>query len=47
MDKKIFWTIIVVIITLTNIILFANIYAARLKDNNKVIKKINVIQQEI
>ena len=44
MDRKMFWTVIVVIITITNIILFANIYAARIKDNNKIIQKMNVIQ---
>lgn len=42
MNKKIFWTIIVVIITLTNIALFANFYSARIRNNNDRIIKENI-----
>lgn len=42
MNKKIFWTIIVIIITITNIALFANFYTANVQNNNKRIIKENV-----
>lgn len=40
MNKKVFLTIIIVIITITNIILFTNFYTSRKEDNNeKIIKE--------
>ena len=40
MNKKVFLTIIIVIITITNIILFTNFYTSRIEDNNeKIIKE--------
>lgn len=44
MNTKVFWTIIVVIITITNIILFTNFYTSRIKDNNEKIIKENYIK---
>lgn len=41
MNRKVFWTIIVVIITITNIILFMNFYTSRIEDNNEKIIKEN------
>ena len=41
MNRKVFWTIIVVIITITNIILFTNFYTSRIEDNNEKIIKEN------
>lgn len=40
MSRKIFWTIIVIIITITNVALFNNYYQAELKNNKKIIKQI-------
>lgn len=44
MNRKIFLTIIVVIITITNIILFINFYTSRIEDNNEKIIKENYIK---
>ena len=41
MNRKIFLTIIVVIITMTNIILFTNFYTSRVQNNNEKIVKDN------
>jgi len=41
MNKKLFWTIIVIIITITNIILFTNFYTSQIEDNNQKIVKEN------
>lgn len=41
MKRKIFWTIIVVITTITNIILFINFYTSRIENNNQKIVKEN------
>ena len=39
MNKKIFWAIIVIIITITNIILFTNFYISQVENNNQKIVK--------
>ena len=44
MNRKFFLTIIVVIITITNIILFINFYTSRIEDNNEKIIKENYIK---
>ena len=41
MNRKIFWTIIVIIVTITNIILFKNFYISKIENNNQKIVKEN------
>ena len=43
MKRKVFWTIIVVIITITNIILFGDFYTSRTENKNEKIIKENKI----
>jgi len=39
MNKKIFWVILVIIITVTNLILFSNFYNSKIEKNNEIINK--------
>lgn len=42
MKRKIFFTILIILITLTNIILFKNFYNKKIKEYNIEIKKENI-----